>query len=105
MAHTQTVENKQLRTQEHPEKGSDLGGCSGGYRISPKPHINQLTKSTTVDHVVDPARSSHDDMDATFQLAHVFAHHCATNARMAHGVHVVPESQHHFLDLNKAGAD
>lgn len=60
------------------------------------------TQGTAIDHVVDTAWSSHHNVDTSLQFAHVLAHHGATNAGMALGVHVVSEGQHHFLDLQDA---
>mmetsp|Transcript_52788 Transcript_52788/g.125662 ORF Transcript_52788/g.125662 Transcript_52788/m.125662 type:complete len:235 (+) Transcript_52788:834-1538(+) len=52
-----------------------------------------------VDHVVHAPRRPHNNLDARLELPDVVAHVGPADARVAHNVHVIPERQHHLLDL------
>ena len=60
-------------------------------------------QSAAVDHVIDSAGSSNDDVDAavtTTKNPLVFANIGSADAGVTLHAHVVTQRQHHFLDLN-----
>ncbi len=56
-------------------------------------------EGATVDHVVDTAGSTNDNVDAFLQLADVIAHVGASDAGVALHLHEVTELDDHLLDL------
>jgi hypothetical protein len=57
------------------------------------------TKRAAVDHVINTARGTHDDLDALLELGHIFPDVGSANTSMALNIHVITKGDHDFLDL------
>ena len=83
----------------------DGGSAKGAYRkhllgLIEDEHLHGVgAQEAALDHVVDTARSSNDDLGAVLEGLHVIANAGSTNAGVALDVHEVANSDNDLLDL------